>query len=132
MATLIDSSVLIAAERGTLDLKQLLPGQKDELVLSAITASELLHGIYRAGREEIRKRREALVEELLATFAVLPFDLDVARVHAAVWAQLAARGVAVGAHDLLIGATALAHGAALATRDLRSFRKIPNLKVVEW
>jgi predicted nucleic acid-binding protein len=35
----------------------------------------------------------------------------------------------VGAHDLLIGATALAAGYRLATRDRRGFDKIPGLEV---
>jgi tRNA(fMet)-specific endonuclease VapC len=132
MATLIDSSVLIAAERGATDLKQLLSTHDDEIVLSSITASELLHGLHRAGNPEVRKRREALVEQLLETFKVIPFDLDVARMHARVWAQLASRGIAVGAHDLLIAASALAAGASVATRDLRSFPRIPGLKILRW
>jgi predicted nucleic acid-binding protein len=40
--------------------------------------------------------------------------------------------MAVGAHDLLIGATALATGGRVATRDLRSFPRIPGLDLVEW
>jgi predicted nucleic acid-binding protein len=79
-----------------------------------------------------RTRREAFVEQLLAHIPVIPFDLLVARVHARLWARLAAKGLAVGAHDLLIGATAIASGARLATRDLRSFRQIPGLAIVPW
>jgi tRNA(fMet)-specific endonuclease VapC len=132
VATLIDASVLIAAERGLLDLKRLLSTYDDEIVLSSVTASELLHGVHRAGKPEIRKRRHRLVEELLVTFAVVPFDLEIARAHARVWAEMASRGVAVGSHDLLIGATALALTAPVATRDLRSFPKIPGLRVLHW
>jgi tRNA(fMet)-specific endonuclease VapC len=69
---------------------------------------------------------------LLARLPVIPFDLLAARVHARVWAELAAKGMAVGTHDLLIGATALATGSRVATRDLRSFPHIPGLDVVEW
>jgi len=36
----------------------------------------------------------------------------------------------VGSHDLVIGATALAAGYRVATRDTRSFGKIPGLDVV--
>jgi tRNA(fMet)-specific endonuclease VapC len=132
VATLIDASVLIAAERGLLDLNQRLSTHKDEILLSSVTASELLHGVHRAGKPEIRKLRHRLVEELLATFAVVPFDLEIARTHARVWAEMASRGVTVGSHDLLIGATALALTATVATRDLRSFPKIPGLRVLHW
>jgi predicted nucleic acid-binding protein len=101
-------------------------------VLSAVTASELLHGVHRASKPEIRKRRHRLVEELLDTFTIVPFDLEIARTHARVWAEMASRGITVGSHDLLIGATALALTASVATRDLRSFPKIPGLKVLHW
>lgn len=53
-----------------------------------------------------------------------------ARIHATLWASLAAKGVRVGSHDLLIGATALALGYRVATRDRRSLAKIPGLEVV--
>jgi len=49
VGTLIDSSVLIAAERRTLDLDAAMVGHADEPVaIAAITASELLHGVHRA------------------------------------------------------------------------------------
>ncbi len=133
MASLIDSSVLIAAERGRIDLAAQLAARGEELVaISSITASELLHGVHRAATPEQRARREAFVEGLLARLPVLPFDLVVARIHGRISAELARQGLAVGAHDLLIGATALAAGFAVATHDERSFPRIPGLVVERW
>jgi tRNA(fMet)-specific endonuclease VapC len=129
VGTLIDSSVLIAAERRTLDLHDTLGVHADEAVgIASITASELLHGI-RAVTTAQRQRREAFVERLLAVLPVFPFDLVTARIHASLWAGLAAKGASVGSHDLLIGATAIALGYRVTTRDRRSFAKIPGLKV---
>ena len=59
----------------------------------------------------------------------LPFDLRVARMHARIWAQLAAAGQPIGAHDVLIAATALAHGYAVLTQHLRDFQQVPGLVV---
>jgi predicted nucleic acid-binding protein len=133
VGALIDSSVLIAAERGRLDLGAALAARGDEPVgMAAITASELLHGVHRAASPVHGRRREAFVERVLASVPVHPFDLVAARIHASLWAQLAARGTAVGPHDLLIAATALAAGYAVATRDVRSFRRIPGLEVLVW
>ncbi len=133
MAALIDSSVLIAAERAKLALDVLLRDHaEEEIAIAAISASELLHGIHRAATPAQRTRREAFVENILAVVPVVPFDLVTARIHASVWAHLATRGVQVGAHDLLIASTALAIGYDIATRDKRSFPKIPGLKVLEW
>jgi tRNA(fMet)-specific endonuclease VapC len=133
MGALIDSSILIDAERGVFDLDPLLDQSADmELAISAITAAELLHGVHRASKKSHKARREAFVERLLEVWPVLPFDLTAARMHSRLWAGLASKGVAMGAHDLMIGATALANGLALATRDKRSFRKIPGLQVLLW
>lgn len=73
MATLIDASVLIAAERGALDLYPLLSTVDDEIVLSAITAAERLHGVHRAVVNKVRSRRERLIEQLIETFTIPPF-----------------------------------------------------------
>lgn len=128
MATLIDSSVLIASERGQFDFSAFLDRHGDEeFALSAITASELLHGVHRAS-ELHRARRAAYVEQLLAELPVVPFDAVAARIHAAVWAELAAKGIAIGSHDLLIAATALSMHASVVSRDQRSFSQIPGLQ----
>jgi tRNA(fMet)-specific endonuclease VapC len=130
MATLIDSSVLIAAERGQLDLGNISARYAEEdVAISAVTASELLHGVHRARTAAQRHRRQAFVEGLMAQLPVIAFDLTVARVHASLWADLAKRGVAIGERDLMIGATAIAKDCAIVTRDERSFAKIPGLKV---
>jgi tRNA(fMet)-specific endonuclease VapC len=133
VGTLIDSSVLIAAERGQLDLEVILAERAgEEFAISAITASELLHGVHRAQTSVQRSRREAFVEGLLVRLPVCPFDLVTARIHARLAAQLARQGVAVGPHDLLIATTAITKGYAIATRDERSFPKIPGLSLLRW
>jgi tRNA(fMet)-specific endonuclease VapC len=130
MAALIDSSVLIAAERGQLNLDDISARYAEEdVAVSAVTASELLHGFYRARTAAQRHRRQAFVEGLLAQLPVIPFDLTVARVHASLWADLSQRGVVIGERDLMIGATAIAKDYSIATRDERSFPKIPGLEV---
>jgi tRNA(fMet)-specific endonuclease VapC len=131
VGTLIDSSVLIAAERRRLVVEGLLGAHAEEPVgIAAITASELLHGVHRAATTAQRQGREAFVERLLAVLPVFPFDLVTARIHASLRAGLASKGASVGSHDLLIGATAIALGYRVATRDRRSFGKIPGLEVV--
>jgi tRNA(fMet)-specific endonuclease VapC len=130
VGTLIDSSVLIA-ERDALDLGAAGLAHADEPVaIAAITASELLHGVHRAATAGQRQHRETFVERLLAALPVLPFDPVTARIHASLWADLAATGTHIGAHDLVIGATAIAAGYRVTTRDRRSFAKIPGLEVV--
>jgi len=130
---LIDSSVLIAAERGRLALAEHIRGQEQEPVaLSALTASELLHGVHRANDLQRRSRRERFVEAILTRFPVVEFGLEAARVHARLWAELLERGHVVGAHDLIIGATAIAMDFQVATVNTRDFEQIPGLRVQVW
>ena len=133
MGALIDSSILIAAERGALDLPSIIAEYEEvDFALSAITASEFLHGVHRAESSKRRVRREAFVETLLARLPIIPFDLIAARAHARLWAHLSAKGATIGAHDLLIAATAIARGLDVVTRDERSFRRIEGLSVIHW
>jgi tRNA(fMet)-specific endonuclease VapC len=133
MGALVDASVLIAAERGVLDFDTVLRDYAEtDFALAAITASELLHGVHRAKGQSRRTRREAYVESILARFPVLAFDFAAARTHARLWASLAAKGVSIGAHDLLIAATAMARGLDVVTRDERSFPRIPGLSLIRW
>ena len=133
MGTLIDTSVLIAAQRGKLDHDRLRDEDDDEPVaIAAITASELLHGIHRLTSAVARTRAERFVEHILTSMPVVSFDLDIARVHARLDAELSAAGTAVGDADLMIAATAVWLDYRVATRDVRSFPRIEGLDVVRW
>jgi predicted nucleic acid-binding protein len=124
---------LVAAERGDLDIEAILERYAEEdFALSVVTVSELLHGVHRADGEKRRSRREAYVEAILARFPVLAFDLVAARLHSRLNAELSSKGVNIGAHDLIIVATALARGLDIATRDERSFPHIPGLSLIRW
>jgi tRNA(fMet)-specific endonuclease VapC len=109
----IDSSVLIAVERGALDLASLVDAEATEVCIAAITASEMLHGVHRLPGAVHRARVQAAVELLLFRVPVIPFDLDVARVHAMIAGDLRAKGTTIGPHDLMIAATAVHLDAAV-------------------
>ena len=106
--------MLIAAERGTLDLAHLTGVRsEEEIAIAAITASELLHGVHRLRGAVARTRAERFVEHLLDAIPVILFDLEVARVHARL-------------------DTAVSLDYRVATRDLRSFPRIKGLHIVRW
>jgi len=141
VGTLLDTTVFIELERA---VRRLPPqnamaavserleeqlGPDEEVGIAAITASELLHGVHRATPGH-RARREAFVEAVLASFPPLPFGLLAARVHARIWAELAAAGQDVGAHDRLVAATAITAGWRVATANLRHFDRIAGLDIL--
>jgi len=129
VALLIDTDLLIDLERGagTPHVEALLGDE--QRAISVITVSELLHGAVRVTGAR-RTRRRAFVEHLLAGVQAIPITEPVARVHADIWAELADRGDLIGAHDLWIAATALAHGLGLATRNAADFQRVPALRVI--
>ncbi len=76
MGLILDSSILIADERGKFDMPGLLrqfPSQPP--LITAITASELLHGVERAADANRKARRHRHVEQILTSIFVQPFDL---------------------------------------------------------
>ena len=107
-----------------------LEGQPNEaLFISALTLAEIRRGILE--KDAGRRRREleawfAGPEEPGTLFAgrVLSFDKKAALV----WARLMAEGTAAGrprsALDMMVAATAAAHGLIVATSNERHFRDI--------
>ena len=77
LGVILDSSVVIEAERQQLSVAQFLKqiaqkvGER-EPALSSITVAELLHGIYPANTEERRARRRAFLDDLKAAMPVYP------------------------------------------------------------
>ena len=131
MGVVLDTSILVAAERRALRFEALLESLGDEPVaIAAITASELLHGCHRASDAGIRTRRLAFVEALLDALPILPFGLAEARLHAQIWAELARRGTMIGPHDLLIAASSMAQGYLVASLNQREFARVAGLRVV--
>jgi tRNA(fMet)-specific endonuclease VapC len=128
LIALIDTSVLIDVERraGVLD-DAVGPRER---AISVITMSEFLHGVHRVADDAKRMRREAFVERLLASIEAVPITETVARAHAGISAALQRAGTPIPVHDQWIAATALSHGMAVATANVRDFERVPGLTVV--
>ena len=128
---ILDTSILIEAERGRVQIAELLESYGESTFsIAAITASELLHGCHRVQNAGIRARQLAFVEAVLESVPILSFGLAEARRHADIWVELARRGKTIGPHDLLIAATALARGEKLATLNHAEFRRVPGLQLL--
>ena len=133
MGLIFDSSVLIYLERNLQDVEKIIAGKEEEPYgISVITVSELLHGVHRADSEKRRLEREAFVERVIELFPAYPFDLSAARIYSRIWAGLAKKGIAIGAHDLMIGASCISLGFSVVTSDVRDFERIPGLKIEKF
>jgi tRNA(fMet)-specific endonuclease VapC len=129
VAVLIDTDMLVNLERGVVTPEVENAIGDEDRAISVITVSELLHGVHRASGAQ-RTRRRAFVEHLLGGMRAIEITDQIARVHADVWAQLAATGRLIGAHDLWIAATAVTHGMSVATGNADEFRRVPGLRVI--
>ena len=120
MRALLDTSVVIA------DRPAPLAG---ELAISAVTLAELHFGVLVATEPDVRAERLRRLSILQRQFDALPVDDAVA----ASYGRLAAAVVAVGRQprartmDLLIAATAHAHGARLYTRNAADLAGLEDL-----
>jgi len=130
MGMILDSSLLIAAERGRFDMDSFIRAEvpMEPVFIATVSASELLHGVHRALPER-RAGREAFVEAVLQQTPCLPFDLPCARRHAALWADLETTGQRIGAHDMIIAATCLRFGHRLATLNEDGFSRVAGLRL---
>jgi hypothetical protein len=116
----LDTSVLIADDITP------LPG---ELAISVVSLAELSFGVLVAKNEEARALRLARLTALQRRFDALPVDDAVADSYG----RIAARVVQVGRQprartmDLLIAATAHAHGASVYTRNAEDLAGLEDL-----
>jgi len=94
------------------------------LCTTAISRFELLSGAR-------TQRQERAIRELLAAMATLPLDDQAADRASEVRRSLERAGASIGMADSLIAGIALAHGAALLTRNRRHFERVPELRLAD-
>src|SRR5690349_12951810 len=132
MGIVLDSSVIVAAERGRFDLPSFAADHAGEsFFVAAVTAAELLIGVERAAPASRRMKRAAFVEKVLSTVPIIDYDLGIARRHAAIWARLADIGNVIGPYDMIIAASALEYGHLLATLNAKEFGRVSKLELVD-
>ena len=101
----------------------------DDIALSAITLSELQHGV--AKSENPEQNRVALLE-FLVPFTVLSYEDTAARAYGEIRAHLEKQGTPIGPMDMLIAAHARSHGLTLITNNEQQFRRVPGLTIENW
>jgi len=107
----------------------------DNLAISVISVEEQLSGWYAQLRQAKRPERLAWAyRRLAATVRFLSriqiVDFDEAAIQR--YEQLKKHKAKAGTNDLRIAATVLERDAILVTRNVRDFRKIPDLRTEDW
>ena len=102
----------------------------EDLFTASICVMELRRGARRhPGAERLWGRIE---RELLARVSILAFGEREAVLAGDIGAELATGGQPVGTEDVLIAATAMAHGLVVATRNAGHFSRVKTLRVINW
>lgn len=130
---LFDTNVLSELVRPRPDVgvvRKLLTCDPSLRYASEITRYELRFGArLRPDADALWARFE---RDVLNRATFLPIDEPVSLVAADVAADLRRAGRPIDWADLIVGATALAHGLVLVTRNVRHFAGIPDLQVENW
>ena len=132
MGLMLDTNVFIYSERAGKPIDFSEWEEYGDVYISSVTVSELLVGVHYANSDAIKTRRSAFVESVLDKIPVLSFNIKEARVHAGLFAILARQGKIIGAHDLLIAATAIVHNCAVLTENIKEFERVPGLETISF
>ena len=127
---LLDTNMLIAALRGTPEVRQRLHSVPlTDLLLSTVVLGELEFGAEKSAWAQRNRQR---LSELTERLPLIGMDAGTARHYARIRAQLERQGQPIGANDLWIAAQALAAEATLVTDNEGEFRLVPGLALENW
>ncbi len=100
-----------------------------DIGISSITLAELEYGV--AKSQHVQKNRLAL-DEFILPLEIAAFDEAASEKYGSMRSMLEKNGMLIGSMDMLIAAHALSIDATLVTNNLKEFRRIRGLKVVDW
>jgi tRNA(fMet)-specific endonuclease VapC len=131
MKYLLDTDICIEAirQRSEQVVKHCEEHAGEGIGISAITYAELEFGCEKSSSPT--KNRRAL-EKFLCGLVVDDFPVAAGLAYAKIRHALERKGSIIGPNDLLIAAHCLQVGATLVTNNVREFRRLPGLRVVNW
>lgn len=126
---ILDTNVLIAYERGTIDRSAL---DEDELAIAAISVAEYRVGIEMADTAERAADRARALAVITSAVEVLDYTQATATHHGRLLAHLRRSGAPRAAHDLIIAAHGAETGRIILTRDAKArFRELPGVSALD-
>lgn len=124
---ILDTNVFIDCQHGRFDLKR-LPSNEGRYFLTYIVLSEFLVGQYRTDDVLTATAINNYAASLRRTIPCIPFNYKVAEVHAELFNT--AKEKNIGAHDVIIAATAIAYNFKIVTRNIKDFEVFPELGII--
>ena len=126
---ILDTNVLIAYERGTIDRAVL---DADELAVAAVSIAEYRVGIELADSSARAADRARALVAITSAVEVLDYTEQMAACHARLIAHARRAGTPRGAHDLIIAAHAVQADRTILTFDAKArFADLPGVSATE-
>ena len=126
---ILDTNILIAYERGTIDRSTL---DEDEIAIASVSVAEYRVGIEMADTAERAAERARALTAITSAVDVLDYTQATAAHHGRLLALVRRSGAPRGAHDLIIAAHAAETGRSILSRDTKArFGELPGVNALE-
>lgn len=126
---ILDTNVLIAYERGTIDRSLL---DDDELAVASVSVAEYRVGIELADTASRAADRARALAAIISAVDVLDYTQATAAHHGRLLAHVRRSGTPRGAHDLIIAAHAAETRRMILSRDAKArFGELPGITVID-
>ncbi len=129
MKYLLDTNICIYYLKGLYNLKEKINNVGSEnCYISEITVAELKFGVENSKQK--KKNREVL-DIFLNGIKIVPI-FNALDFYAVEKSRLRKKGLTVDEFDLLIGASAVSNNMTLVTNNVKHFKNIKDIKIVDW
>lgn len=126
---MLDTNMVSYAIRGVESVvSRILATSPADICISAISLAELRYGADRRAS----KRLHRLIDTILTSLTVVPFDAAAATRYGQVAASLSTMGVPIGFADTQIAAHALTMNMTLVTNNTKHFKRVRGLHIEDW
>jgi len=126
---ILDTNVLIAYERGTIDREAF---DEDELAIASVSIAEYRVGIELADTPERAAERARALTAITSAIDVMDYTTATAALHGRLLAHVRRSGAPRGAHDLIIAAHAAETGRTVVSKDAKArFNNLPGVTAID-
>ncbi len=128
---LLDTNTCIAImNKSPVHINQTLMKHPVETIgMSVISLYELEYGVSKSTKKAQNRKTLDGFKKYIQTY---PWTEDCASLSGEIRADLEKKGTLIGPHDILIAAHALTLNATLVTHNLKEFKRVKGLNVVNW
>jgi tRNA(fMet)-specific endonuclease VapC len=126
---ILDTNVLIAYERGTIDRAVF---DEDELAIASVSVAEYRVGIELADTPERAAERARALAAITSAVDVMDYTTATAALHGRLLAHVRRSGTPRGARDLIIAAHAAETGRTVVSKDAKArFNDLPGVTAID-